>query len=86
MIDIDAHLAPLNLPQHIHARAARLLLAIAMAHDLYDILRATTRATTRAEGFGLGLETVKALDPESIKGLYLAFEAASQARQAELKP
>ncbi|WP_432779759.1 hypothetical protein QZH45_21480 [Pseudomonas corrugata] len=80
MIDIEAALAPLNLPSHIHIKAARLTLTIAMAHNLYDVLQ----AATRAEGFGLGLETVKALNPASQEGLYLAFDAASQARQAEL--
>lgn len=82
MIDIEAHLAPLNLPSHIHTQAARLLLAIAMAHNLYD----TLQAATRAEGFGLGLETVKALNPASLEGLYIAFDSASQARQADLTP
>ncbi|MET3458944.1 hypothetical protein [Pseudomonas kilonensis] len=80
MIDIEAHLAPLNLPIHIHTQAARLMLAIAMAHSLYDV----PQAATRAEGFGLGLETVKALNPASIEGLYVAFDTAAQARQAEL--
>lgn len=80
MIDIEAHLAPLNLPSHIHTQAARLLLASAMDHNLYDILQ----AATRAEGFGLDLETVKALNPASIEGLYVAFDTAAQARHAEL--
>lgn len=81
MIDIEAHLAPLNLPAHVHVQAAKLLRAIASAHNLYD----TLQAATRAEGFGLGLETLKALSPASQEWLYMAFDAASQARQAELK-
>lgn len=69
-------LAALNLPQGIHAQALKLLGAIAQARTAADC----TRAADRAEGFGLGIETVKALNPASIEGLYLAFEHTATAR------
>jgi hypothetical protein len=74
----EAHdpLSALNLPQGIQAQALKLLGAIAQARTAADC----TRAADRAEGFGLGLETVKALNPASIEGLYLAFEHAATAR------
>lgn len=69
-------LAALNLPQGIHAQALKLLGNIAQARTKADC----NRAADRAEGFGLGLETVKALNPASIEGLYLAFEHTATAR------
>jgi hypothetical protein len=69
-------LAALNLPQGIHAQALKLLGNIAQARTKVDC----TRAADRAEGFGLGIETVKALNPASLEGLYLAFEHAATAR------
>ncbi|MQU22167.1 hypothetical protein GHO35_13560 [Pseudomonas helleri] len=69
-------LAALNLPQGIHAQALKLLASIAQARTVADC----TRAADRAEGFGLGLETVKALNPASLEGLYLAFERTATAR------
>ncbi len=73
-------LAPLNLPSALHAQAIKLLDAIRRAHNLYD----TQQAATRAEGFVLGIETLRALNPGDIEALYLAFDHASQTRQAEL--
>ncbi|WP_432780672.1 hypothetical protein QZH44_29895 (plasmid) [Pseudomonas corrugata] len=81
MIDIEAHLVPLNLPSHVHAQAAQLLRAIAGAHNLYD----TLQAATRAEGFGLDLETLKTQSPACQEWLFMAFDAAVQARQTELR-
>ena len=74
----DGHdpLAGLNLPQGIHAQALRLLAAITQARTATDC----KRAADRAEGFGLGIETVKALNAASNEGLYLAFEHAATAR------
>ncbi|MQT97754.1 hypothetical protein [Pseudomonas helleri] len=69
-------LAALNLPSTVHAQALKLLGAIAQARSAADC----NRAADRAEGFGLGLETVKALNPASIEGLYLAFEHTATAR------
>ena len=73
-------LAPLNLPASIHAQATKLISAIAQANTVGD----TLRAADRAEGFGLGIETLRALNPSDLEGLYLAFDSASQIRQAEL--
>jgi hypothetical protein len=69
-------LAALNLPHAIHAQGLKLLAAIAEARTVL----ACNRAADRAEGFGLGLETLKALNPASLEGLYLAFEHAATAR------
>jgi hypothetical protein len=69
-------LTALNLPHAIHAQALKLLGNIAQARTKADC----TRAADRAEGFGLGIETVKALNAASIEGLYLAFEHTTTAR------
>ncbi|MNP65658.1 hypothetical protein D3C76_1612660 [compost metagenome] len=69
-------LAALNLPHAVQAQALKLLGNIAQARTVSDC----NRAADRAEGFGLGIETVKALNPASIEGLYLAFEHAATAR------
>lgn len=74
--DQYAPLTALNLPQGIHAQALKLLDNIAQSRSAADC----TRAADRAEGFGLGLETVKALNPASLEGLYLAFEHTAAAR------
>lgn len=73
-------LAPLNLPVAVHAQANKLLCAINQAHTLAD----TLHAADRAEGFILGIETVRGLNAGVIVGLYLVFDYASQARQTEL--
>lgn len=73
--------ASLNLPQGIRAQALKLLDNITQARTAADC----TRAADRAEGFGLGIETVKALNAASIEGLYLAFENAAMARGIELE-
>lgn len=72
--------APLRLPSAIHLQASKLLHAISSAASLEDALR----AADRAEGFTLGIETVRALNPGDVEGLYLVFDGAHQARQAEL--
>lgn len=69
-------LAAYNLPQGIHAQALKLLSNIAQARTAADC----QRAADRAEGFGLGIETVKALNAASIEALYLAFEHTATAR------
>jgi len=73
--------AALNLPLAIHAQALKLLGNIAKARTAVDC----KRAADRAEGFGLGLETVKALNAASQEGLYLAFEHATAARLVVLE-
>lgn len=72
-------LEPLNLPSAIRLQASKLLRAISSAATLEDALR----AADRAEGFALGIETVRALNPGDVEGLYLVFDRAYQARQAE---
>lgn len=69
-----------NLPKAVHFRALKLLSNIAQATTVAD----TLHAADRAEGFVLGIETVKALNPGAIEALYLVFDHASQARQAAL--
>lgn len=71
-----ATLAALNLPQGIHAQALKLLVHIVQAPTKVDC----NRAADRAEGFGLGLEIVKALNSTSLEVLYLAFEREATAR------
>lgn len=70
----------LNLPEAVHYRALKLLSNIAQATTVAD----TLHAADRAEGFVLGIETVKALNPGAIETLYLVFDDASQVRQAAL--
>ena len=70
----------LNLPDAVYFRALKLLNSIAQASTVAD----TLHAADRAEGFALGIETVKALNPAAIEALYLIFDDASQASQAEL--
>lgn len=79
----DKHdpLVALNLPHAVQAQALKRLGAIAQASTATELFR----AADLAEGFGLGLETVKALTSGSQEGLYLAFEHAATARQLELE-
>lgn len=56
---------------------------------LASIKRSTTndeaeRAGLRAEGFVLGVERLKALQPASIEALYLVVEQTVEARAGEL--
>lgn len=76
---ISDPLQPLNLPAAVQARALKLLERIQQAHDAAELWR----AADRAEGFVLGLETVKALNPASIEGLYLVFDNAATTRRLE---
>ncbi|MNW04362.1 hypothetical protein D3C71_2004430 [compost metagenome] len=73
-------MAPLNLPVYLHAQACKLLHAIGGASGLDNV----QRAADRAEGFALGVETLRALNPGDVECLYLAFDYAEQVRQAEL--
>jgi hypothetical protein len=77
---ISDPLAPLNLPAAIRAQASKLLRAINSAATPAD----TLSAANRAESFALGIETVRALNPGDVEGLYLVFDRAFQERQAEL--
>lgn len=77
----DDPFAALALPAAVHKQASRLLAGITQARTVAD----TVHATDRAEGFTLGIETVRALNLGAIEGLYLVFDRASQARQTELE-
>jgi len=77
---ISDPLAPLNLPAAIRVQASKLLRAINSAATPAD----TLRAADRAEGFALGIETLRALNPGEVEGLYLLFDRAFQERQAEM--
>jgi hypothetical protein len=73
-------LSPLGLPAAIRVQGSKLLRAISSAATPED----THRAADRAEGFALGIDTVRALTPGEVEGLYLVFDRAFQVRQAEL--
>ena len=76
---ISDPLAPLNLPAAIRIQGSKLLRAINSAATLED----TLRAADRAEGFALGIETLRALNPSDVEGLYLVFDRASQAHKRD---
>jgi len=89
--EINDPLAALNLPHAVHAQALKLLGAVhAQALKLLGAIeqaRTQTeawRAADRAEGFALGIETLRALNPGENERLYMVFEAALQVRRAEL--
>lgn len=66
----------LNLPESVLVQAVKLLNGIEQAYTAEEL----ERAAGRAEGFVLGIETVKALNAASIEGLYLTFDNAASAR------
>ncbi len=66
-------LAGYNLPHTVNGQALKLLNWTAQAETIVECLR----AADRAEGFVLGLDTIKALNAASIEVLYLAFEHAA---------
>lgn len=72
-------LAALKLPNAVEVQTLKLQRQIELAYKADDLFR----ASDRAEGFVLGLETVKALNAASIQGLYKTFEAAATARRQE---
>lgn len=77
----DGHgpLATLNLPRAIRAQALKLLDRIQQARTADELFR----ASDRAEGFVLGIDTVKALNSAEIEALYVAFDNADRARRLE---
>lgn len=83
MNDRDRHehdpFAGLNLPTRVVARSRKLLERISQASCADELWR----ASDRAEGFVLGIETVRALNPAMIERLYLVFENAATARRLE---
>ncbi|MCP1489357.1 hypothetical protein J3D48_005670 [Pseudomonas fluorescens] len=76
---MDKALSALNLPNAVEVQTLKLLHQIELAHTADDLFR----ASDRAEGFVLGLETVRVLNAASIEGLYKAFESAATARRLE---
>jgi hypothetical protein len=76
---MDKALSALNLPNAVEVQTLKLLHQIALAHTADDLFR----ASDRAEGLVLGLETVKVLSAASIEGLYKTFEATATAQRQE---
>lgn len=69
----------LNLPPAVKVQTLKLLARIHQASNAHELWRASDRAA----GFVLGLETVEALDTASIQALYEVFDAAATARRQE---
>jgi len=67
-------LAPLGLPTAIRAQAIKGLRAISIAATPEEALR----AADRAEGFALGIETLRAQNPGEVEGLYLVLIGPSK--------
>lgn len=63
----------LNLPHAVQASTLKLLTRIQQAHRPNE----RWRAADRAKGFVPGIETVKALNPASLEGLYVVFDSAT---------
>lgn len=72
-------LSALDLQPEVNVQTLKLLARIHQASNPDDLWRASNRAA----GFVLGLETVKALDVASIKALYGVFDGAATARRLE---
>lgn len=72
-------IAAMNLPNAVQVQVLKLLAQIARAQTADDLYR----ASDRAEGFVLGLETAMALNAGSIEGLYKAFDDAATAQRLE---
>ncbi|WP_339439673.1 hypothetical protein [Pseudomonas sp. EA_15y_Pfl1_P104] len=71
--------AAFDLPSAIHSQAMKLLERIKQAHTPDELWR----AAERAEGFALGIETVKALNAASQEALYIVLDNAAMARRDE---
>lgn len=72
-------LAALDLPPAVKIQTLKLLARISQAASPDELWRASDRAA----GFVLGLETVEVLDAASIKALYEVFDGAATARRQE---
>ncbi|NKF26999.1 hypothetical protein HER21_11100 [Pseudomonas sp. BGM005] len=71
--------AGLDLPPAVKIQTLKLLARISQAANADELWRASDRAA----GFVLGLETVEVLDAASIQALYDAFDEAAKARRQE---
>jgi hypothetical protein len=67
--------------RHDPLAALNLLGAIEQARTKTEVWR----AADRAEGFALGVETLRALNPSDNERLYMAFDQALQVRLTELE-
>ena len=72
-------LSALDLPPAVKVQTLKLLARISQAASADELWRASDRAA----GFVLGLETVEVLDAACIKALYDVFDAAATARRQE---
>ena len=72
-------LTALDLPPTFKIQTLKLQARISQAASADELWRASHRAA----GFVLGLETVEALNAASIEGLYGAFEEAATARRQD---
>lgn len=77
---MDHALDALHLPPVVKVQTLKLLSRISQASNADELWRASDRAA----GFVLGLETVKALNAESIEGLYTAFDDATSTRRRDV--
>lgn len=73
-------LAAIELPPTVKIQTLKLLARISQAASADELWRASDRAA----GFVLGLETVEVLDAANIKALYEAFDSAATARRQEV--
>lgn len=71
----------ITMPSAVRQELVRLTAAIRRATSSDD----AQRAGLRAEGFVLGVERLKALQPASIEALYLIVEQAVEERVGELE-
>lgn len=74
-MSMNAVIAALNLPPVVKLQTLKLLALISQAFSAEELWRASDRAA----GFVLGLETVVVLDSASIDGLYSLFNMATAA-------
>lgn len=72
-------LAALDLQPAVKIQTLKLLARISQATSPDELWRASDRAA----GFVLGLETVEVLDAASIKALFEIFDGAAKARRQE---
>ncbi|WP_025809173.1 hypothetical protein [Pseudomonas chlororaphis] len=73
---MNGAIAALNLPPAVKVQTFKLLARIRQAFSADELWRASNRAA----GFVLELETVAVLDSASIDGLYSLFNMATAAR------
>ncbi|EJL08219.1 hypothetical protein [Pseudomonas chlororaphis] len=70
----------ISLPKGVGPQAMKLWDAITQAGSAAEL----NRASGKAEGFVLGLESAKAIKSQVAESLYVAFDDAASQRSAEL--